>query len=77
LKQFKWLRFRIRSFTSWSSRQRCNRKSVGLWKVQYEQKKKQQELKKNQSKVENKEIRLTVGIGEHDLETKAKKAREF
>jgi translation initiation factor IF-3 len=52
-------------------------KVLDYGKFKYEQKKKQQELKKNQSKVENKEIRLTVGIGEHDLETKAKKAREF
>lgn len=47
----------------------------GKWK--YEQKRKQKENKKNQIKTENKEIRLTVQIGEHDMETKAKKAREF
>ncbi|AGR40908.1 translation initiation factor IF-3 [Spiroplasma taiwanense] len=46
-------------------------------KFKYEQKRKQRENKKNQVKVENKEIRLTVGIGEHDLDTKARKAREF
>ncbi|ATZ18904.1 translation initiation factor IF-3 [Williamsoniiplasma somnilux] len=52
-------------------------KIVNFGKYKYEQQKKAKELKKNQSKVENKEIRLTVNIGEHDLDTKAKKAREF
>ena len=35
------------------------------------------ENKAKQTVVENKEIRLTVMIGQHDLETKARKAREF
>jgi translation initiation factor IF-3 len=52
-------------------------KILDYGKFRYEQKKKQQELKKNQTKTENKEIRLTVGIGEHDMDTKARKAREF
>ena len=52
-------------------------KILDYGKFKYEQKKKQQELKKNQAKVENKEIRLTVGIGDHDLDTKARKAKEF
>ncbi|WP_338970368.1 translation initiation factor IF-3 [Spiroplasma endosymbiont of Labia minor] len=52
-------------------------KILDYGKYKYEQKRKQKENKKNQVKTENKEIRLTVGIGEHDLDTKAKKAREF
>ncbi|ASP28615.1 translation initiation factor IF-3 [Spiroplasma corruscae] len=52
-------------------------KILDFGKYKYEQKRKQKENKKNQVKVENKEIRLTVGIGEHDLDTKARKAREF
>lgn len=52
-------------------------KLLDYGKFKYEQKKKQQELKKKQVKIENKEIRLTVGIGEHDIDTKARKAREF
>ncbi|AKX34499.1 translation initiation factor IF-3 [Spiroplasma litorale] len=52
-------------------------KILDYGKYKYEQKRKQRENKKNQVKVENKEIRLTVGIGDHDLETKARKAREF
>ncbi|AKU80147.1 translation initiation factor IF-3 [Spiroplasma turonicum] len=52
-------------------------KILDYGKHKYEQKRKQRENKKNQVKVENKEIRLTVGIGEHDLDTKARKAREF
>ncbi|AUB31324.1 translation initiation factor IF-3 [Spiroplasma floricola] len=52
-------------------------KILDYGKYKYEQKRKQKENKKNQVKVENKEIRLTVGIGEHDMDTKARKAREF
>lgn len=52
-------------------------KILDYGKFRYEQKKKQSELKKNQTKTENKEIRLTVGIGDHDMDTKARKAREF
>lgn len=52
-------------------------KIVNYGKYKYEQQKKVKELKKNQVKTENKEIRLTVNIGEHDLDFKAKKAREF
>ncbi|WP_434341881.1 translation initiation factor IF-3 [Mycoplasma putrefaciens] len=46
-------------------------------KFKYEQQKRLRESKKNQVKTENKEIRLTVNIGQHDLETKARKAKEF
>ncbi|QEH61559.1 translation initiation factor IF-3 [Spiroplasma chinense] len=52
-------------------------KILDFGKFKYEQKRKQRENKKNQIKVENKEIRLTVGIGDHDMDTKARKAREF
>ncbi|WP_026389642.1 translation initiation factor IF-3 [[Acholeplasma] multilocale] len=52
-------------------------KIVNFGKFKYEQAKKLKEAKKNSSKTENKEIRLTVNIGQHDLETKARKAREF
>lgn len=52
-------------------------KFLDYGKYKYEQKRKQKDLKKNQVRTENREIRLTVGIGDHDLEVKAKKAREF
>lgn len=52
-------------------------KIMDYGKYKYHQQKKLKETKKNSSKTENKEIRLTVNIGQHDLETKARKAREF
>lgn len=52
-------------------------KILDYGKFKYQQQKKQKEVKKNQVKVENKEVRLTVNIGQHDLLVKAKKAREF
>ncbi|AXF96575.1 translation initiation factor IF-3 [Spiroplasma phoeniceum] len=52
-------------------------KLVDYGKYKYEQKKKDKENKKNQHVTENKEMRLRTGIGEHDLEFKAKKVREF
>ncbi len=52
-------------------------KIVDYGKYKYEQQKKAKEVKKNQVETQNKEIRLTVKIGEHDLDTKARKAREF
>lgn len=52
-------------------------KILDYGKYRYDHQKKIKEVKKNQVKTENKEIRLTVNIGEHDLETKARKAREF
>ncbi|MFW4371071.1 MAG: translation initiation factor IF-3 [Spiroplasma sp. hy2] len=52
-------------------------KLVDYGKYKYEQKKKEKENKKNQHVTENKEMRLRTGIGEHDLEFKAKKVREF
>ncbi|CBW53925.1 translation initiation factor IF-3 [Mycoplasma mycoides] len=50
---------------------------VNFGKLKYEQQKKSKEAKKHQTKIENKEIRITVNIGKHDLETKARKAKEF
>ncbi|AAT28115.1 translation initiation factor IF-3 [[Mycoplasma] mobile] len=47
----------------------------GLFK--YDRKKKQKELKEKQTIIENREIRLTPNIGDHDIKFKAKKAREF
>ncbi|WP_381415127.1 translation initiation factor IF-3 [Spiroplasma endosymbiont of Anurida maritima] len=47
----------------------------GKWK--YESKKKLKESKKNQHVVDIKEMRLRNGIGDHDIEFKAKKVRGF
>ncbi|WP_110858405.1 translation initiation factor IF-3 [Metamycoplasma alkalescens] len=46
-------------------------------KFKYDKKKKQKIIKEKQAVTINREIRLTPLIGQHDLETKAKKAREF
>ena len=46
-------------------------------KFLYDKEKKEKERRKNAVKNEMKEIRLSADIGEGDLETKAKKAREF
>ncbi|AIA29489.1 translation initiation factor IF-3 [Mycoplasmopsis californica] len=46
-------------------------------KFKYERKKKQKAAKEKQTIIQNRQIRLTVMIGQHDLETKARKAREF
>lgn len=46
-------------------------------KFKYDRKKKQKEIKEKQTNVQNREIRLTPMIGENDLLTKSKKAREF
>ncbi len=52
-------------------------KIVDYGKYRFEKRKRQQEAKKNQKIVENKEVRLTTNIGVGDLEVKIKKAREF
>ncbi|WP_342269181.1 translation initiation factor IF-3 [Spiroplasma endosymbiont of Aspidapion aeneum] len=52
-------------------------KILDYGKFKYEQKRKAKVNKQKQVKVENKEIRLTVSIGAHDMDTKARKAREF
>ena len=46
-------------------------------KFKYDKKKKNKLNKEKQSQTTNREIRLTPLIGDHDLKTKAKKAREF
>ncbi|WP_084477556.1 translation initiation factor IF-3 [Mycoplasma leonicaptivi] len=46
-------------------------------KFKYDRKKKQKEIKEKQTNVQNREIRLTPMIGDNDLLTKSKKAREF
>jgi len=46
-------------------------------KFQYEMKKKERDAKKNQKSVQLKEIGLSPNIGEHDLETKVRKSKEF
>ena len=46
-------------------------------KFKYEQKKKDKDNKKNQQISELKEIGLSPAIGDHDLETKARKSKEF
>lgn len=52
-------------------------KLLDYGKFKYERKKKRKEVKAKQTVVENKEIRITPMIGIHDLETKARKARQF
>lgn len=46
-------------------------------KFKYERKKKQKAAKEKQTTIQNRQIRLTPFIGEHDLKTKARKAIEF
>ncbi|AWX69766.1 translation initiation factor IF-3 [[Mycoplasma] anseris] len=50
---------------------------IDYGKFKYDKKKKQKEAKEKQTVTVNREIRLTPLIGTHDLETKARKAREF
>ena len=52
-------------------------KILNYGKFKYEQQKAKKEAKKNQTRHETKQIQITPQIGQHDLETKAKKAREF
>lgn len=52
-------------------------KILDYGRFKYERKKRRKEAKSKQHIVENKEVRLTPMIGIHDLEVKAKKAREF
>ncbi|MCT4469369.1 translation initiation factor IF-3 [Mycoplasma sp. HS2188] len=46
-------------------------------KFKYDRKKKQKAAKEKQTIIQNRQIRLTVMIGDHDLQVKARKAREF
>ncbi|MDR1465084.1 MAG: translation initiation factor IF-3 [Oscillospiraceae bacterium] len=52
-------------------------KIMDYGKYRFEQAKREKEARKNQKTVELKEIRLSVGVGEHDFETKANHARQF
>ncbi len=52
-------------------------KILDYGKFKYERKKKRKEAKSKQSVTNNREVRLTPMIGDHDIKTKAKKAREF
>lgn len=52
-------------------------KILDYGKFKYERKKKQKDAKSKQSVTNNREIRMTPMIGEHDLMTKSRKAREF
>ncbi|VEU70211.1 translation initiation factor IF-3 [Mycoplasmopsis glycophila] len=50
---------------------------IDYGKFKYDRKKKQKELKEKQTIVQNREVRLTPMIGDNDLMTKSRKAREF
>jgi len=52
-------------------------KIMDFGKYKYDLSKKNKEAKAKQTVVELKEIRLTAKIGDHDIEYKAKNAREF
>lgn len=52
-------------------------KIVDFGKYRYELEKKEKEAKKNQTKIELKEIRMTPNIEENDLNTKVTQARKF
>ncbi|NQZ28942.1 MAG: translation initiation factor IF-3 [Mycoplasmatales bacterium] len=52
-------------------------KILDYGKFKYERKKKRKEAKANQVVTNNREVRLTPMIGDHDLKVKAKKAKEF
>jgi len=52
-------------------------KIMDFGKYKYDLSKKNKEVKAKQKIVELKEIRLTAKIGDHDIEYKAKNAREF
>lgn len=52
-------------------------KILDYGKFKYNRKKKQKEEKAKQTRVENRQIRLTPLIGDNDIKIKAKKAKEF
>ena len=52
-------------------------KVMDFGKYKYEMAKKQKGSKAKQKEIELKEVRLTAKIGDHDIEYKAKKAKEF
>nr|WP_027334117.1 translation initiation factor IF-3 [Mycoplasma elephantis] len=52
-------------------------KILDYGKFKYNRKKKAKEVKEKQTNIQNRQVRLTPLIGDHDLQTKARKAREF
>lgn len=52
-------------------------KILDYGKFKYVRKKRQKEEKSKQTRIENRQIRLTPLIGDNDIKIKAKKAREF
>jgi translation initiation factor IF-3 len=52
-------------------------KIVDYGKYRYEKKKRESEAKKNQKVVEQKEVRITPNIGQHDLDVKIRNAQKF
>ncbi|MGX9358448.1 translation initiation factor IF-3 [Mycoplasma sp. 128] len=52
-------------------------KILDYGKFKYDRKKKAKQAKEKQSVTVNREVRLTAMIGDHDLQTKARKSREF
>ncbi len=52
-------------------------KIVDYGKFKYERKKRESENKKNQKIIENKEVRLSPNIGQHDLDVRVKNAIRF
>jgi len=52
-------------------------KLIDFKKFKYQEAKKEQEIRKNQKNVGVKEIRLRPFIGQHDFDTRLKKAKEF
>lgn len=52
-------------------------KILDFGRYKYDIKKKEMEAKQKQHKVEQKEIKMTPNIGQHDYDTKSKKIHEF
>ncbi|NOQ50066.1 MAG: translation initiation factor IF-3 [Mycoplasmataceae bacterium] len=52
-------------------------KIVDYGKFRFERKKQEQENKRNQKVVENKEVRLSPNIGRHDLDVRMRNAQKF
>lgn len=52
-------------------------KIMDFGKYKYEEKKKEQASRRKQHQVQVKELRVRPGTGDHDLQVKVKKAREF
>ncbi|MDJ1646001.1 translation initiation factor IF-3 [Mycoplasma sp. M5725] len=52
-------------------------KILDYGKFKYDRKKKAKQAKEKQTTIQNRQVRLTPLIGQHDMETKARKVREF